>query len=288
MRDPLGVLYKALVNGGSIDIKPPYLDEAIEYARLNKVLLQFLRASRIEGESRRAEEGKLADTIRNVEEVNHKLKGLNYAFYKLVKPVVYAPSDIDILIGIEDLEEAAYRLRDLGFRTTVVEPYCITMSRLATIVDLYVHPTLGGMIYMDGQELLTHMKLAKYHSVEVPCLEKYAEALVAATHALYKERLYTLNDYITIKKWMSNETMMLAEIQKCKPSLDLAVKLNDLIERGIIKTPHKLSMTTWIKLFGQKIIEDPLSRVTCKNLIGILMSSHGIEKIKSKMIRRTY
>jgi len=79
---------------------------------------------------------------------------------------------VDILVERNHACSAASRLKELGFRVEVVEPYCVTLTSrrvhlkkyrgrgvdhyAATryrraIVDLYVHPTLGGVAYLDGR-----------------------------------------------------------------------------------------------------------------------------------------
>jgi hypothetical protein len=68
------------------------------------------------------------------------------------------------------------------------------------MVDVYVHPTLGDVIDMDGQEFLSHVRVMDFKGLRIKSLESYAEALVSAAHAVYNERIYTLNDYFTVKE----------------------------------------------------------------------------------------
>jgi hypothetical protein len=55
------------------------------------------------------------------------------------------------------------------------------------------------------------LNIKEFNGVEVVSLESYAEALVSAAHAVYKERIYTLNDYFTVKEWTTEETFKLAK-----------------------------------------------------------------------------
>ena len=82
-----------------------------------------------------------------------------YTFIKLRKPVRYVPSDIDVLIDASSIRHAYLRLKALGFRAEVIEPYTLTVTKGSIIVDLYVHPTVAGVIYADGNELLRHKEL---------------------------------------------------------------------------------------------------------------------------------
>jgi len=98
-----------------------------------------------------------------------------------------------------------------GFRIEAVEPYCITMVCGGCIVDLYVYSTMSGVIYLDAEELMRHAEYTSFNDLEMPALKTYAEALMTIAHAVYKERIYTLNGCITVKVWLSEKTLKLAE-----------------------------------------------------------------------------
>jgi len=144
------------------------------------------------------------------------------------------------------------------------------------------------MIYMDGQELLSHVCVRDFNGLRIKSLESYAEALVSAAHAVYKERIYTLNDYFTVKEWTTEETFKLAKKLRCTSSLNLAVKINEAIEKGLIEAPYKIPVVTWTKLLVQKIVNDPLTRSTSKNLVSSIGSKRGLKLLISKLIRETY
>ncbi|QOJ79267.1 nucleotidyltransferase family protein [Infirmifilum lucidum] len=222
-----GVLI-AMLDGKNVQLNN--LEVLIEYANKNKVLLQILRVLNIQNSLRELQENSLKERVRTVQLITKVLKGYDYAFFKLVKPVVYVPADIDLLIKASQAVYAAKQLISLGYKVVVKDPYCITLVRGESIVDLYVHPSLGGAILLDGQKLLEHTSLMEYEGIEIRSLSAYAEALIAAAHAIYKEKLYTLNDYYTVKKWATSETIRLAEELKYKPALEYATELNRQIE----------------------------------------------------------
>ncbi|MBS7610486.1 hypothetical protein KEJ19_08060, partial [Candidatus Bathyarchaeota archaeon] len=56
-------------------------------------------------------------------------------------------------------------------------------------------------------------------------LEPYAEALMAASHAICKEQIYTLNDYFIVKKWTTGRSFKLAEELRCTQALEVSIKL---------------------------------------------------------------
>ncbi|QOJ79265.1 nucleotidyltransferase family protein [Infirmifilum lucidum] len=264
------------------------LDVLIEHARRNKILLHVLRALNVQNHLREAQENSLKERVRTVQLIAGALRGLDYAFFKLVKPVAYVPADVDLLVRAGQAVQAAKRLISLGFEVAVKDPYCVTLVRGGSVVDLYVHPSLGGAILMDGQRLLEHAGLAEYGGVEVRSLSTYAEALVAAAHAVYKEKLYTLNDYYTVKKWATGETRRLAEELKCEPALEYAMRLNRLVESAGIRVPYRIPAGAWAGLLLRKIFEDGLARSTSVNLVRALASRRAGRLLTSKLTRETY
>jgi len=264
------------------------LNPLIDLAFKNKVLLQLLVKLNIKDPLRRSQEEALENIVRLVENLSKDLDGFSFAFFKLVKPVSYVPADVDVLVKSGEREEIIRRIKELGFRVDVKEPFCTTLFKGSFIVDIYVHPTLGSMIYMDGQELLNHVSIKDFNGLRIKSLENYAEALVSAAHAVYKERIYTLNDYFTVKEWTTEETFKLAKKLRCTSGLNLAMKINEAIEKELIEAPYKIPIITWTKLLVQKIVNDPLTRSTSKNLVSSIGCKRGLKLLISKLTRETY
>jgi len=260
----------------------------IDLASKNKVLLQLLVKLDVRDSLRRSQEKTLENIIRLVEILSKNLDGFSFAFFKLVKPVSYVPADVDILVKLDEREEIIRRIEELGFRVKVKEPFCITLVKDSFIIDVYVHPTLGGMVYMNGQRLLDYVSIKEFNGIKIKTLYSYVEALVSAAHAIYKERIYTLNDYFTVKEWVTEETFNLAKELKCSSALELAIKINDAVENGLVEVPYKIPMHTWARLLVQKVSRDPLTRSTCKNLIKTLGTKRGIKSLNSKLTRESY
>jgi hypothetical protein len=264
------------------------LNSLIDLASKNKVLLQLLVKFDIKDPLRRSQEEAVENIVRLVENLSKDLDSFSFAFFKLVKPLSYVPADVDVLVKSEEREEVIKRIEELGFKVEVKEPFCTTLVKGSSIVDVYVHPTLGGMIYMDGQELLNHVCIKDFNGIKIKSLESYAEALVSAAHAVYKERIYTLNDYFTVKAWTTEETFKLAKELECLPALEFAIKLNDAIKNGLVEAPYRIPVHTWTKLLAQKVLRDPLARSTSKNLVKTLGTKRGIKLLKSKLTRESY
>jgi len=260
----------------------------VEHAIRNKILLQLLRTLDINDSLREKQEKNYATIIEEVERISHALKGLSYAFFKLTKPISYVPADIDVLVGHEHVHEATKRLMSLGYKVVSKGSYCITLEKSSTIVDLYQHPTIGDIAYMDGQALLQHSKPTEFNDIEINSLEEYAEALVSASHAFYKELIYTLNDFFTIKKWATKKSHDLAELLNCKPALNFALRLNSMIEKGLLETPYKLSLPIWLALMLHKLYSDSLTRATSPRILHVLSNPRGRGLILSKITRTQY
>jgi len=264
------------------------LSSLIDLASKNKVLLQLLVKLDIKNSLRESQEETIGNIIRLVEILSTNLDGFSFAFFKLVKPVSYVPADVDVLVKLDEREEIIRRIKRLGFRVKVKEPFCTTLVKDSFIIDVYVHPTLGGMVYMNGQRLLDYVSIKEFNGIKIKTLYSYVEALVSAAHAIYKERIYTLNDHFTVKEWVTEETFNLAKELKCSSALELAIKINDAVENGLVEVPYKIPMHTWARLLVQKVSRDPLTRSTCKNLIKTLGTKRGIKSLNSKLTRESY
>ena len=282
------LVYKVVVDCRNVRIDSQSINDVLRVASLNKVLLHFLRATGFKGELRRREEARLKNVVKVVERIAHTFRNLDYAFFKLVKPAICTPSDLDILVAYSDVSSAFSRLRKLGFIAEVIEPYCITMVRGASIVDLYLHPTLGGVIYLDARKLLEHRRLADFHGIEILTLETYAEALVSIAHAVYKERIYTLNDYATVKGWLSKKTLRLAEELECQQAVSLAQRIHRGIEERKHVLPYRIPLPLWVKALALKIHCDKVARSTTFNLLRRLKDRRIGKHIISKLMRKTY
>lgn len=276
-----------ILNGKRVALKTER-NHLIDLAAKNKVLLQLLRALNIGDTLRGLQEKAMREVIQVVGTVSRALSGYDYSFFKLVRPAEYVPADIDLLVNQHEVEGVAKRIEELGYRIVVREPYCITFAKGSSIIDLYIHPTLGGMAYMDGQKLLGHVKTKEYNGFEIRTLEDYAEALVAAAHAIYKEWIYTLNDYFTVKEWSSSKCFRLAEELNCQHALELATRLNERIESSSLSMPYKIPAPLWFLLLSRKLCADPLTRATLPSVLKTVRSPRMGRLILSKFTRQSY
>jgi hypothetical protein len=285
----MGSLTAELLKAAVYSTKPDVnLATLLAHARKNKILLHVLRALNIEGPLRDQQELSIRKIVEVVQTLSKLLREYNYAFFKLIKPVSYVPADVDLLIDEGQAEKAALQIMHLGYTVAVKDPYCITLTRGDSIIDLYVHPSLGGVIIIDGQRLLEHKCPMEFNGAEIMSLERYAEALVTASHAIYKERIYTLNDYFTVERWVSKKTVKLAQEFRCEEALKIAINLNKKIRLGILETPYKIPLPIWLAILTRKLRRDSLTRATSINMLKTLVNKRTGKLLTSKLMRETY
>ena len=288
MKKEFEIVLNAVLNSGTPSIKKANIDELIKIAAKNKILLQFLRVTQLDEKLLLLEEAKYRKFLENLALTQEALNNLDHVFIKLRKPVAYVPSDIDILILRNLISKAVHRLMGKGFRIEVAEPYCITMTRNEAIIDLYVYPTLGGIIYINTDKLFEYKEDIEFNGVKIQTLDPSAEALVTMAHSMYKERIYTLNDFFTVEKWMSKKTVRLAQELNCEDALKVAMNLNKKIRLGLLETPYKIPLPLWLALLMRKFQRDSLTRATSVSMLKTLTNKRVGKLLKSKLTRETY
>ncbi len=261
------------------------INNLIEVARANRVGLEV--STRI-GMGDPVEFGKLIRATKLLSEVVNIFKGLRYAVYKLSKPVLYGPVDIDILIDRRSIGEAVKRLRDRGFRIVSIDPYSITMARGRDVVDLYTHPSTGWLVFMDGDKLLEHVETRYFNGVEAPMIIEPAEAVVTASHAVYKEMIININDVATVVKWGGRRAEDIAEEHNVLEALLYIYRISRGILMGDVDTPYRIPITVYISLLAMKIHRDSISRSLIAKHLTSLFSRRYIEIIMNKLTRESY
>ncbi len=261
-----------------------------EVAKLNKLYLAFIRhVSEIPRHERLLEESRFRLFMKHVTDVVKVLKGLRYALFKFRKPIDYVPSDLDILIHGNDVSEAVKRLMSIGFSIDVIEPYTVTLKKKNFIVDLYIHPSIAWVVYMDGQKLLEdYSEDVEVNDVLARCLTKDAEVVVSIAHAIYKEHLVLLLDYLTIRKWFSRRVLEIAIEFNVEEALEIALSVCRAVEEGIIEVPYKVPLPYITKLYVSKVIKDPWFRGTSVNILKYLARERSGRITLWRLKRRSY
>lgn len=263
------------------------LQALLTHAHKNKVDLELLRRLNLVNEERRLLETRRKLMLSLARQVEEALRGLNHAFIKLRKPLSYVPADIDVLVDRNCVAEAMRRLQALGFKLEVREPYSVTLVRRG-ILDVYVHPNVANMVFLDGFKLLRHTEKVVVEGVELTTVKTYAEAVVTAAHAIYKEQIYTLNDHYVVKSWAGQEAFKLARELKATSALQAALLLSSLIEEGKLEAPYKLPLHLSLQALAWKVIKDPASRSTLTKVLDKLRDPRLLGHVKARLTRTTY
>ncbi|PNV80549.1 MAG: hypothetical protein C0179_05475 [Fervidicoccus sp.] len=274
---------------GSAKLEEDELKGLLKLAGENKVLLGLLRKTNSRDEIKRDEERRYRRFAGSVIEVAEALKDLNYALHKFRKPVEHVSVDIDVLIDRRDLTEAARRLSDRGFRVEVSEKYTVTMTRGSTIVDLYTNPAFAWVIYLDGSKLLECCtEDFEFEGYTLKGLSREAEVVVSASHAVYKEHIYLLIDYFTVKKWLNERALKLSAELGAEESIKIASMLNDLVESGSMELPSRIPPALLARAYSLKFLKDEEFRATSPNLLKYLISERAGKAIFWRLTRKTY
>ncbi|MEM4896563.1 MAG: hypothetical protein QXQ93_09290 [Ignisphaera sp.] len=271
------------IAGGSIG-------ELTELAKLNKVLLGFLRRVGYEGPLRVVEENLYRRYMTEVVRVTKALQGLDYALYKFRKPIEHVSVDIDVLVRYEHLLKAVKALASIGFRVEVLEPYTVTMVRGEAIVDLYTHPSFAWVVYLDGERLLEEVETIEVDpaGVEARALTVEAEAVATVAHAIYKEHMYLLLDYYVTREWLNTKALGLARELKAEEAVETALRLNEQIEKGLVEAPIKLTPVQSIEILARKFVEDSSFRATTVNILRLAMRKRTVQQLIWRIKRKTY
>ena len=181
--------------------------ELLRDAERNKVLLELAERTNAT-EVAEAEKSKLKQVVEIAAEVHEALKDVDHVFIKLVKPVRYVPADVDVLTSRP--KKAAANLVRRGYKLVVKEPYTITLKKNGVNVDLYLHPSVGNIVFLRAEQLRGEVRQADFHGVKLPALKPPAETALTIAHAVYKDGKVTLNDVVTYLRWRDGT------LEKCR------------------------------------------------------------------------
>jgi hypothetical protein len=98
-------------------------------------------------------------------------------------------------------------------------------------------------------------------------VESHAGFLMTASHTIYKERIYNLNDYSTIDRWTSKKTIKLAQELRIEDALKIAINFEQIDPIRILETPYNIPLQTWLAILTRKLRTDSLTRATSINML---------------------
>ncbi len=265
-------------------------DSIFNHAARNKILLHILRKLDINNELRLDQERRLNIIHNTLKNIWKKLIDFErVSMIKFFKPIVYVPSDLDILVHEKDLGKIINILRDMDFHIQVVEPYCVTLiNNNGIIVDLYIYPSFSNIIYLNRDILLENTTYVKIDDVLIRTLSREAEVLITIAHAIYKENMITLNDYFTITKWFNNHVVDLARTSKILPAVSIVLEYLNMITKGLVEAPVRINLPKLMLIYVDKLLKDNLTRSSLIKATERLRDKRFGSLILSKMTRKTY
>jgi len=220
------------------DIRAHEIRQLYPYALKNKMPLLYLEAVNRAGElgSLGEEYVRLRRKYAKIEEAVCKISknlntwGVNYAFFKSIKPYLEVTVDIDILVFGSKYPNVLRNMRDAGYVFLARGPLSATFRDVKSEVDFDVYDEVGvsRIVYLDKDVLENIAGERKLSNGEVVrSLLPEADLLSVIAHSVLKEQMYVLSEYYTTLYYladMKDETLnsFLSLVDKCK--LRLAVE----------------------------------------------------------------
>ncbi len=119
-------------------------------------------------------------------------------------------------------------------------------------------------------------------------LYREAETVVAAAHAVYKEHVYLLADYFTLKKWLSKKALRLSAELGVEKALEAATALNEAVDRGVMELPLKIPPAHSVRAYLHKLARDPGFRATLLNALEYLGTRRVGRVVAWRLTRKAY
>ena len=142
---------------------------------------------------------------------------------------------------------------------------------------------------MDESKLLEDcVEEINIEGVKVKSLTREAEVVVVATHAIYKEYMYLLADYFTVKYWLSRESMRIAKKHDVLETIEISLHINKSIEAGAHNAPVRLNKGIILKTYLNKAYKDRIFRATSLNIAKYISKKDFGRKLFGRLIRRSY
>jgi putative nucleotidyltransferase-like protein len=246
-------------------------------------------------------------------------KKVSYSLFKTLKPFPSTPSDIDVLFWSKrELERAIALLENNGCISLEKSDYGLTMfsPKHKLNIDLTTQVAVSGFIYVDKEAIFKHVKTLQVSGTTVQTLEPEVDLLVIAAHSLFKEQLYTLNDYysfvLSAQSW--EKAIELSDSFHLKQSLNVVLETTigitasafgslNPIETEIghkvllnrfgldchkLEFPKKYALGTIGTAYQNKIRTDAVSQKSLLRVVRLAAKPELYHRIVQHVIRKTY
>lgn len=273
-----------------------------QLAQKNKIGLLYCSACNYQDENLTARHELLMRTLGEVSDLFNK-NSVDYAVFKTVKPFKTTPSDIDVIVSDSALTHASSVLKDAGYKVLAEDSYSATMSK-NMIVDLQLQPSVSNLPYLDKDYLMNSRTRRTVNGIEFYGLSDEAEITVVACHSVYKELMFTLNDYYTItilaQRVQINDILRAAQITKNENVFKIIMGLcQQITERAfgttdlrVCETSRQLGLEVTdvenmpVKFPLSLVVKLLLSKATRDNLVRTNVVPAFIKSISAKQISR--
>jgi len=254
--------------------------------------------------------------LNTIEEVTSIFRNneTRYSIFKTIKPFPTTPSDIDILLYPADFEKAKALLLSSGYKRVANDAYTSTLTKEMN-VDLQLQPSVSNLPYLSRKFLMQNTVLKNINGFDVNAPTLEAEIIVIASHSIYKEQMFTLNDYYTITILAEHadpgRLLNLAKEAKVLEALRVIIALCSQITESVFDTrlkiselrqtlgaspssafvpnmPMKFQFSLVIKLLAIRASKDGEMRRMVVPAMARLASPTQLRKLVSHITRRTY
>ena len=306
----------------------------VDLARLNKIILFYLESLakmhkkdeklKKQLQKFRRQHDKTILLITQLAEL-FESNGVEYTFFKTIKPFPHTPNDADILFAsTEDLKHAVRVLKANNWVVLDRDRYGVTLynSSFDLNADLHLEPMVSNLLYLDKRLLFEHIVDHDINGHRVKTLDNCAEIIAIAGHIGYKEHIFTLNDFYTIvllaekvvqkdfsemvdmakNRWVVATQLKLASYLANAAFGKNSLKINNLslclsnvsmvdglaFNKQMLTMPYRFPKSSVAFALIEKIMVDPLSRASLPRALKESMSTSQLHNLLSHFNRESY
>ncbi|MCK4444544.1 MAG: hypothetical protein KAW09_08370, partial [Thermoplasmata archaeon] len=248
--------------------------------------------------------------------------GVEYAFFKSLRPYREATVDLDILIfgdhlpiAVEVLEDGGYDILEDGGLSTTLYDRDVHLN-----LDLYDEIGVSRIVYLDKDRLRNFTAVERLgDGIEVRSLDAKADLIAVLTHSVIKEQLYVLSEYFTtlgliarirgseiddfvnlvigcnVEIAVSTHLQITAylhncvygfvpkELQRVVESLKSHTKEAVRLARNRFEMPHRYGSITLAKSLTEKLAEPKARRSVISQSLGMLNPQYGARFLRAAL-----
>jgi len=267
---------KLLVFGLTGDCKEVGID-MLSLAKMNKAEVSLAECLKERGLTDTTIERILGEYKKRIASLMSLISSIEHCkpflLIKFRRELKYIPSDFDFLVTPESLRCISSSLIFRGFKIVSLNKYTVTLQRGEVVVDLYLQPSMGNVVFMSSDELFQETEAIYINDQKVEVPAKCQELKLLYLHALFKEMKITLNDFVTSLKWSLN----------C--NVDVRLLLRDFMYSS--KSPARVSTYSLLAVVTQ-LIKEGHFRSTLPYLASALLSKGSLREISKKLAWKSY